>query len=127
MNGLQVNPPADPRDTRSDKLTVLSWGLLFIWIGGAFLADVGWPIGVLGVGVIAVAVQVARIYLGLRVEVFGLAAGIAMLAWGAWHVFGESLGLVTIPGGLVPIVLIALGVTLVVRALFQRDRTQEKT
>ncbi|MFC5499075.1 hypothetical protein ACFPOE_16120 [Caenimonas terrae] len=127
MNGLQAHLPANPRRTPSDRLTVFSWGLMFIWIGAAFLADVGWPAGVFGAGVIAVGVQAARVYLGLRVEVFGLAIGIAMLVWGGWHVLGERFGLERIPGGLMPLVFIALGVTLVVRALFRSDRSREET
>jgi hypothetical protein len=125
MNGFHANLPSDGHHAPSDQLAALSWGLLFIWIGAAFLADVGWPVGVLGVGVILIGVQAARVYLGLRVELFGLAMGIAMLAWGAWHVFGDRLGLVSVPGGLMPIVFIALGVTLVVRALFRRDGPRE--
>ncbi|WP_427912962.1 hypothetical protein ACPWT1_20445 [Ramlibacter sp. MMS24-I3-19] len=126
MNGLQANPPAQLTHASSDNLAPFAWGIFFIWTGAAFLTDLGWPVGVLGVGAIAVGVQAVRVvYLGLRVEVFGLAVGIAMLAWGAWHAFGPRFGLVRIPGGLLPIAFIALGVALVLRALLRRDAPRE--
>lgn len=127
MNGFPLDTPPAPRRTLDHKLTAFSWGLFFIWIGAAFLADVGWPVGVLGAGVIALGVQAARSYLGLKVEVFGIATGTAMLAWGAWHLWAPRFGFERIPGGLMPIVFIALGIALVLRALFRRDRTQEES
>lgn len=80
----------------------------------------------LGVGIIVLGAQAARLYLGLRIEFLGLAVGIAMVAWGGWHVLGPRFGLVSIPGGLMPIVFIALGVALVLHALFRQDEPQGK-
>jgi hypothetical protein len=45
------------------KLDTLGWGLFFIWIGVAFLADVGWGAGLIGVGLIILGTLVAREYL----------------------------------------------------------------
>jgi hypothetical protein len=45
------------------RLDALGWGLFFIWIGVAFLADVGWGVGLVGVGLIILGTLVAREYL----------------------------------------------------------------
>ena len=42
------------------SLDSLGWGLFFIWIGIAFLADVGWGVGCVGVGLIILGGLVAR-------------------------------------------------------------------
>ena len=36
------------------KLDAVGWGLFFIWVGIAFLADLGWGVGLVGVGVLGV-------------------------------------------------------------------------
>jgi hypothetical protein len=127
VNGLQLDLPAHGRRIAADQIAAFGWGLFFIWIGAAFLADIGWPACVLGVGLIAIGVQVARVYLGgQRIEAFVLAMGIAMVAWGGWQMVGGLFGLARIPGGLMPVVFIALGVTLVVRALLRRNASQEQ-
>jgi len=45
------------------RLDSLGWGLFFIWIGVAFLANVGWGVGCIGVGLIILGGLVAREYL----------------------------------------------------------------
>lgn len=45
------------------KLDTVSCGLFFIWIGIAVLANVGWGIGFIGVGVIIIGSLAAREYL----------------------------------------------------------------
>ncbi|MDH4264254.1 MAG: hypothetical protein OEW45_01330 [Deltaproteobacteria bacterium] len=53
------------RGSLNKKLDAAAWGLFFIWTGIAFLADVGWGAGLLGVGIITLGAQVARRYSGL--------------------------------------------------------------
>ena len=38
----------------------VAWGLFFVWIGVAFLTDIRWGVGFLGVGVITLGAQAAR-------------------------------------------------------------------
>lgn len=115
----QVQADGENRE-KAGKIDSLGWGVLFIWIGIAFLADLGWSIGVLGVGVIALAVQAARVYCGLPIEFFGLGMGIAMVAWGTWHLFGLAPGELDLPGGVVPFLFIALGAVLVLKAIARK-------
>ena len=104
------------------KLDAVGWGVFFIWIGLAFLAHVGWGIGLLGVGAIALGAQAARKYFGLPVERFGLVIGIVFVLWGALKLLNIQLGEASIPGGLLPIVLIVVGIALVVSALLRKPR-----
>jgi hypothetical protein len=45
------------------KLDAAGWGLFFIWIGIAVLADVGWGVGCIGTGLIILGALAAREYL----------------------------------------------------------------
>lgn len=45
------------------RLDAAGWGLFFSWLGIAVLADVGWGVGFLGVGLIILGGLVAREYL----------------------------------------------------------------
>jgi hypothetical protein len=104
------------------KLDAVGWGLFFIWMGIAFLADVGWGVGLLGVGVIALGAQVARKYFGLPFERFGLVIGIVFVVGGAWKLLNIELREVAIPGGLLPILLIVVGIVVVASALLRKPR-----
>ncbi len=99
------------------KLDGVGWGIFFIWLGIAFLANIGWGAGLLGVGVIALGSQAARKYFGLHVERFGLVIGIVFVVWGIWDLLKIQIGTLPIPGGVLPILLIVLGIIFVVSAL----------
>jgi hypothetical protein len=66
----------EPRTiTKADlerKLDAAGWGVFFVWMGIALLADVGWGVGLLGVGIIARGGQLARRYFGIGLDGFGL-------------------------------------------------------
>jgi hypothetical protein len=66
------------------KLDAVGWGLFFIWMGIAFLADVGWGRGLLGVGIITLGAQAARKYFGLKLEGFWLVIGFFFALGGVW-------------------------------------------
>lgn len=102
------------------KLDAVGWGVFFIWIGAAFLADVTWGAGLLGVGVITLGTQAARKHFGLPVERFGLVIGILLVLWGAWELLNIRLGKAPIPGGLLPILFIVAGVVLLVSAFLRK-------
>ncbi len=69
------------------KLDAIGWGLFFIWTGIAFLADVGWGPGLLGVGIITLGVQTVRKYFGLKLKGFWIAVGSLFVAGGIWELY----------------------------------------
>ncbi|MDQ9169355.1 hypothetical protein Q8A64_02905 [Oxalobacteraceae bacterium R-40] len=73
------------------KLDAVGWDLFFIWIGIAFLADVGWGMRLLGMGIITLGVQMARMRINLPIEGFTLMMGIYLLVAGAWRCCKSSL------------------------------------
>ncbi len=99
------------------KVDAVGWGLFLVWIGIAFLADIGWGAGLLGIGVTALGAQATRKYLGLPTDRFGLILGIVFVVWGAWELLNIQLGETPIPDSLFPILFIVAGLVLVVAAL----------
>jgi hypothetical protein len=122
MDEIRSDAEVDTRGVRqrAARIEAFGWGLFFIWTGVAFLADVGWAAGIMGVGLIALGTQAARKASGLPVEWFGLAAGLAMTGWGAWSLSGLRGVAVDVPVAFLPVLLIALGIALVLRALVRR-------
>jgi hypothetical protein len=105
------------RHDLAKKLDAAGWGLFFIWVGIAFLADFGIGIGLLGVGVITLVEQAARRYLDLKLEGFWVVVGLLFVVGGLWELFEAEIGLV-------PIILIVVGVALLVSAF--RGKRQSK-
>lgn len=103
------------------KLDAIGWGAFLIWIGSTLLVNVGWGMGLLGVGVIALGIQAARKYFGLPVERFWLMFGIVFVLWGIWELLSIQLGDAWIPVGLVPILFIAVGAILVASAFLHKS------
>lgn len=104
------------------KLDAIGWGLFFIWIGAAFLADVGWGAGLLGVGIITLGGQVTRKYFGLPLEKFWIVVGSLFALLGIWEWANVRVGEIAIPGGLMPIVSIVVGAGLIISALRRKLR-----
>lgn len=90
------------RHDLSEKLDASGWALFFIWVGIAFLADVGWGWGLLGVGVIILGEAGVRRYLDLNIEGFWIVCGTLFLLGGLWE-------LLQVPWPLVPALLILCG------------------
>ncbi|MDH3254839.1 MAG: hypothetical protein OEM62_07610 [Acidobacteriota bacterium] len=84
-------------------LESLGWALFFIWVGMALLLDVGWGVGLLGVGVITLLGQAARKYFGLQLEGFWALVGLFFIMGGVWELFE-----IAVP--LLPLLLIGAGV-----------------
>lgn len=120
MDGFERKQETNAGRGMAGKIDALGWGVFFIWIGIAFLADVGWSVGILGVGLIALGSQAARKYAGLPMEFIGVGMGLAMTAWAAWDLLGLRVGIRDVPGGFVPVLFIVLGATLVYIALRRR-------
>ena len=107
-----VNPERQ-RGGLAARLDSVGWALFFIWVGVALLLDVGWGIGLLGVGAITLGGQAARMTFGLRLEGFWAILGIIFLLGGIWELYG-----ITVP--LLPLLLIAAGVAVIIGAFAGR-------
>lgn len=106
--------------TLDKKLDTAGWGLFFIWLGIALLADVGWGVGLLGVGIITLGMQAVRAHFGLPIEGFWLVVGILFAVGGMWILLTAYLGGAPIPGGLIPILSLVVGIVLFASALLHR-------
>ena len=91
----------------SAKMDAVGWGLFFIWIGIAFLLNVGIGIGLLGIGLITLGVQVARKNYNLELEKFWIVVGVLFVVGGLWELFNVKLPLV-------PLLFIVAGVAIVI-------------
>jgi putative Mn2+ efflux pump MntP len=92
------------------KLDAAGWGLFFIWVGVAFLADVGVGAGLVGIGIITLGGQLARRLLSVRVERLWIVVGLLFLLGGTWALFE-----IDVP--LVPVLFIVAGAALLLSAL----------
>jgi len=101
--------PASSVHVVAHRLDAAAWGLFFVWVGIALIADIGWGVGLLGVGIITLAAQFARKRFGLAREGFWLVVGLLFVLGGVWELLGVQFSLV-------PLVLIAAGVALLVSA-----------
>lgn len=106
----------------ASNIDSIGWGLFFIWVGTAFLLDVGWPVGVLGVGLIMIGAQVARGAFRLRVDRFGLVLGACLAGCGTLGALGISVDAAPIVASVVPALLIAAGVAVLLSAWRHRPR-----
>jgi hypothetical protein len=87
------------------KFDAIGWGLFFVWVGIALLLDVGWGLGLLGIGLITLGVQGARHLYKVRVEGFWVVVGVIFLLGGIMNMAQAEIPLV-------PILLILAGATL---------------
>lgn len=99
-----------------ELLDKTGWGVALIWIGAAILLDIGWSVGLFGLGVIIFAGQLLRRYFALNLDWFALAMGFCLLLAGAGPALGDRLG----EGALLPILSIALGAVFLFSALFRK-------
>jgi hypothetical protein len=106
------SPDRSPREAAnlSDRLDGIGWALFFIWVGIAFLADVGWGWGLLGVGVIILSETVVRWYLRLNIGAFWVVSGLLFVVGGLWELLQIELPLV-------PVLLILGGVAMLIGAV----------
>ena len=102
-------------ETPSRNVARAVWGLLMIWTGAVLLLNWGWGVGLIGAGAILLGAQVARRYLRLKVDGFGLIAG-------ALFVIGGAGSLFQVPIDLFPVLCILAGIGLIVSAWTARTR-----
>jgi len=92
------------------RIEASAWGLFFIWVGIAFLSNVGDGVGLLGVGIITLGAQAVRSYYNLKLEGFWLIVGVCFALGGIWEFINPAVALV-------PILLIMAGAALLFSVL----------
>ena len=102
----------------ADKLSAAGWGAFFVWVGIALLWNVGWGVGLLGIGLITLAAQVARRCFKLKLEGFWVVVGVLFVLGGI-----GAQAQVELP--LAPIVLLVAGVALLVSAFTGKRLAKE--
>ena len=90
---------------RASKFEAAGWALFFIWVGIAWLTNVGLGIGLLGVAAITLAMQAIRKASGVPIEGFWVLVGLGFAVAGLWEWLDVKLPLA-------PLVLIAIGAAL---------------
>jgi hypothetical protein len=96
------------------KLKTTGWALFFIWLGIAFLVQMSMGVGLLGVGVIILVMQVVRKHNNLKAEGFWVVIGILFVLAGLWELLQADIPLV-------PFVLIIAGIVLFLSVLRKKQ------
>lgn len=94
-------------ESESKDVSSVVWGLLLIWIGAALLLRWSWGVGLIGAGVILLAAQAYRRAVGVRLDGFGLVAGLVLAVCGVGNLAGVAIQIV-------PLLCIAAGVGVLV-------------
>jgi len=97
-------------------LDSIGWAAFFIWIGIAMLLAIPWGWFLVGLGILILAAQLARLQVNIKIEGFWVTWGAVFLIGGLWTV----LNLASWP--LAPIVLILLGVVQLAKAIMSIRR-----
>ena len=97
----------------AQTISAVGWGAFFIWVGIVMLVDIppGW--GLLVVGLITLAGQLARVAYGLVQEGFWLVVGTMFLLGGIWQLFDVELQLV-------PAFLIGVGLAVILMRIWPK-------
>ena len=98
------------REDVTRKLTAAGWGLFFIWVAIALLAELGAAVALLGIGIITLGCQMARRFFDLGLESFWVVVGCLLLLGGICHLLGVKLPII-------PIVLILAGLAILASIL----------
>ena len=95
---------------RGSKLDASAWAVFFIWIGAVWLADLGFGIGLLGIGIITLGAQLFRAFKNIKVERFWIVVGSLFALGGLWE-------LLAVEAPLFPVLLIVAGIAVLVGTL----------
>jgi hypothetical protein len=109
----RLDLPAPTRRDLDKRFDSAGWGLFFVWVAIALLAGFQLGIALLGIGVITLAAQAARWWVGLGPELFWVIVGLAFAIGGLWQLFAAGLPLV-------PVLLFGVGAALVMGAVRRR-------
>jgi len=122
MSSKQVSPEPPSTEERSAAasrtLDAIAWGVFMIWVGIAFLMDVGWGWGLVGVAAIILGAAVIRWMRHLNLGGFWVVVGLMFLAGGLWE-------LLDVRWPLAPVLIIGCGVAVLWGALRGKHLTRE--
>jgi hypothetical protein len=94
MNISEQGQTMETRSISPAMIDAAGSGVFFIWIGTAFLLNVGWG---LGIGIVALGVQLMRRLLAMKVDRWGFAFGICLTVAGVAQLVDRcEHGLVTV-------------------------------
>ena len=97
-------------------LDSMARAIFIIWIGIAMLVAIPWGWFLVGLGILILAAQLARLQMNIKIEGFRVAWGAVFLIGGLWTIF------ILASWQLVPVVLILLGVALLGKAVISIRR-----
>jgi hypothetical protein len=92
---------------KANRLDTIGWALFFIWVGIAWLANLGTGMALLGIGVVTLGTQLLRKIVGVPVNVFWLVVGFLLVIGAVWDLLAVRLAFV-------PLLLIGVGVVLLI-------------
>ena len=101
----------------AQRLDVIGWALFFIWCGIALLSHLKWGIGLIGVAVIVLGIQLARRSFGLFIQGLWVVVGILFLLGGIWELWGFRFS--------TPVLLIVIGGALLASVVLGFHRHDE--
>ncbi len=102
--------PAGEQTGLAKKLDAAGWGLFFIWVAITLMLEIRLGVGLLGIGLITIAGQGARRYVGLALEGGWVSVGLCFLLAGLWE-------LLAIQVAFFPILLFIVGIGLLAAAV----------
>ncbi len=108
--------PSNTNKGVSRRLDAAGWGLFFIWMGASHLMDLDWSVVLIGVAAVIFLKQAARRYFGRRLETLWVAFGVLVLLGGIWELYQVQFGLL-------PVLLIVVGGTLLLSLFRRRQHT----
>lgn len=85
------------------RIDAAAWGVFFVWVGLALLANLGWGVGLIGAGAIMLGAQAWRSVAGVRVDRFAAIVGVLFAVVGIGNLLGLRVEVV-------PLLFIAAGV-----------------
>lgn len=106
-----------PRSELERKIGGISWSIFVIWIGFAFLVDLKWGWGLIGIGLIILGSAAYRKIKEIEVENFWLVCGVMFLAGGAWDLIDARLPFI-------PVLVIIAGLIMLWGSLTGRHITK---
>ena len=92
LTGIQERTDSE-KATLGRNLTTAGWGFVFIWIGIVLLTQLSGGVALLGIGIIIIAMQIIRMRMNLRIELFRFIVGLFFVAGGIWDLYNTNLNL----------------------------------
>jgi hypothetical protein len=117
QNAVVTGTGSGSRGAIAQRLDVIGWALFFIWCGIALLSDFKWGIGLIGVAVIVLGMQLVRRSYGLLIRGLWVVVGMLFLLGGIWELWGFKFS--------TPVLLIVIGGALLASVLLGFHRHDE--